>query len=102
VQLIVDMCRSIPAVLRVTAVRAERHSITSSPTLHRGAALVVIGESMGESARQSATASVSRFMGDSFRFNDFSFYRGVFGRRADSTPGNSKCEEKKPGETDSP
>jgi hypothetical protein len=57
-----------------------------------------MGENARQSVRQSVTANVSRFMGESFRLNGFKWRLFGRGRRADSTPGNSRCEEKGLGE----
>jgi hypothetical protein len=57
-------------------------------------ALAVMGESARQSVRQRERTSVNRFMGESFRLNGFKLRLSVRSRRADSTPGNSRGEEK--------
>ena len=57
-------------------------------------ALAVMGESAKQSLRQRVRTSVNRFMEESFRLNGFKLRLSVRCRWADSTPGDSRCEEK--------
>jgi hypothetical protein len=53
-----------------------------------------MGESAKQSLRQRVRTSVNRFMEESFRLNGFKLRLSVRCRWADSTPGDSRCEEK--------